>query len=324
MSSRQAHNKARITADVHTLCAYPDRVVGSAGHAAAREFARQRLTDLALEPLNGKDLVLPYDTHFANVAGVIPAADNTNLVGPRALNPVVIGAHYDTVPGTPGADDNAAAVAVVFEVASRLVSRPPARPIVVAIFDAEEPPYFHTQQMGSIRFVEDQLGRNAHAAVILDLIANRVRAPGLEAMVGIMGCESHPGWAEIVRPVARKHGPVLTLPNSLMPDMSDHYAFRLASRPYLFLSAGQGQHYHQPTDTPDNADLSKAARVADMVEELVRGVAATTWNGAQPHDTSLLDYERLGELVGYPQLEQMGVGSARDSYFALQRLLELV
>lgn len=181
-----------------------------------------------------------------------------------------------------------------------------------------------TTSLVAARFVNDQLDHNAHAAVILDLIANRARAPGLEDMVGIMGCESHPGWTEIVRPVAKEHGPVLTLPNSILPDMSDHYAFRLANSPYLFLSAGQGQHYHQPTDTPENADLNKAARVADMVEELVREVAATDWNGAQPHDTSQLDYERLVELVGNPRLEQMGVGSSRDSYSALQHLLTLV
>jgi Zn-dependent M28 family amino/carboxypeptidase len=52
--------------------------------------------------------------------------------------PLVIGAHYDAVPGTPGADDNASGVAVLLELAQCLAQQPPAVPIWLVAFDMEE------------------------------------------------------------------------------------------------------------------------------------------------------------------------------------------
>lgn len=183
----------RLRADVAALIAtFEDRRVGSAGHLAAREWVHRRLSGMGLEPYKDGEFVLPYgpEPHgagpgkrFANVVGVVPAAPGTS----PAAKPWVLGAHYDTVPFTPGADDNAASIAVVLEVAARLLERPVSRPVVVPIFDAEEPPYFHTELMGSVRFAKDHIGQNVHAAVILDLIAHPVPAPGLEDLVGLMG-----------------------------------------------------------------------------------------------------------------------------------------
>ena len=48
-----------------------------------------------------------------------------SLPGRQALSPVVIGAHYDTVPGCPGADDNATGVAVLLELSRRFSAQPP-------------------------------------------------------------------------------------------------------------------------------------------------------------------------------------------------------
>lgn len=57
-----------------------------------------------------------------------------------------------------GADDNAAAIAL--EVAARLRARPAARPVVIAQFDAEEPPFFHAPAMGSTRFHDPPSARS--------------------------------------------------------------------------------------------------------------------------------------------------------------------
>ena len=61
----------------------------------------------------------------------------------------LLGAHYDTVSGTPGADDNASGVAVLLEVArlARHLTLP--RPWAFAGFTCEEPPSFFTPYMGS-------------------------------------------------------------------------------------------------------------------------------------------------------------------------------
>ena len=62
---------------------------------------------------------------------------------------VVVGAHYDTVPGTPGADDNASAVAMLLELARLTHSQPAKCTIRFVAFPCEEPPHFHTDSMGS-------------------------------------------------------------------------------------------------------------------------------------------------------------------------------
>ncbi len=62
---------------------------------------------------------------------------------------VILGAHYDTVPESPGADDNASAVAVLLEAARLLRGHPTARTVRFIAFTCEEPPHFYTQTMGS-------------------------------------------------------------------------------------------------------------------------------------------------------------------------------
>jgi Zn-dependent M28 family amino/carboxypeptidase len=62
---------------------------------------------------------------------------------------LVIGAHYDTVIGTPGADDNASGIACMIELARLAMLQPPRRTLCFVAFCLEEPPVFMTQNMGS-------------------------------------------------------------------------------------------------------------------------------------------------------------------------------
>jgi Zn-dependent M28 family amino/carboxypeptidase len=62
---------------------------------------------------------------------------------------LIIGAHYDTVIGTPGADDNASGVAGLLELARITASRPAKRTVRFVAFCLEEPPAFGTEHMGS-------------------------------------------------------------------------------------------------------------------------------------------------------------------------------
>jgi Zn-dependent M28 family amino/carboxypeptidase len=66
----------------------------------------------------------------------------------------VTGAHYDTVPGTPGADDNASGVAVLLELARLVCRQFPATTLRFVAFTLEEPPYFRTSLMGSLVHAE--------------------------------------------------------------------------------------------------------------------------------------------------------------------------
>ena len=67
----------------------------------------------------------------------------------RADEIILLGAHYDTVYSTPGADDNASAVAVLLEVSRLLREHQCKRTIRYVAFACEEPPYFNVDAMGS-------------------------------------------------------------------------------------------------------------------------------------------------------------------------------
>jgi Zn-dependent M28 family amino/carboxypeptidase len=67
----------------------------------------------------------------------------------RPTELVVIGAHYDSAPGTPGADDNGSGVAVGLALAQYVQAKTPARTVRFVFFTNEEPPFFRTVSMGS-------------------------------------------------------------------------------------------------------------------------------------------------------------------------------
>jgi hypothetical protein len=88
----------------------------------------------------------------------MPARDEfacTVLATAGASAYYVVGAHYDTVPGTPGADDNASAVAVLLELARRVQQRRLKAPVLFAAFTLEEPPAHLTGHQGSRIFVRN-------------------------------------------------------------------------------------------------------------------------------------------------------------------------
>jgi len=86
---------------------------------------------------------------FRNIEATLPGRG-------RATEVVVVGAHYDSNRGTPGADDNASGVAALIELARLLradTARPPARTIHFVAFANEEVPFFGTADQGARRYV---------------------------------------------------------------------------------------------------------------------------------------------------------------------------
>lgn len=85
---------------------------------------------------------------------------------------VLIGAHYDSVHGSPGANDNATGVAALLEIARLLAENPPARTLRFVAFVNEEPPFFYTDEMGSYVYARRayQRGDNIIAMISLETI----------------------------------------------------------------------------------------------------------------------------------------------------------
>ena len=89
---------------------------------------------------------------------------------------ILVAAHYDTVPKSPGADDNATGVAVVLEVARLLGSRTTSRTLQVAFFDREE-----IGLLGSLAFTGSAARlKNLQGAIVLDMVGYACHTPGCQ------------------------------------------------------------------------------------------------------------------------------------------------
>jgi Zn-dependent M28 family amino/carboxypeptidase len=90
-------------------------------------------------------------------------------IGPETGPLVVLGAHYDTVPGSPGADDNASGVAALLEIARVLSEAPANGRLRCAFFVNEEPPWFQTEDMGSLHYARRARERGEDVVAMLSL-----------------------------------------------------------------------------------------------------------------------------------------------------------
>jgi len=82
---------------------------------------------------------------------------------------VIVGAHYDAVHGCPAANDNGSGVAGTLELARRFAALKPNRTIRFVFFANEEPPYFQTEQMGSLVYARACRARNENIVAMFSL-----------------------------------------------------------------------------------------------------------------------------------------------------------
>lgn len=295
-----------IEADTKALALPDGRRVGQPGHDIAREFLIRRLGEIGVEPLGGTSFELPFERdgqRFVNLVGVVRGTEG-------GLDPVLIGAHYDSVIDAPCADDNATAVAVTLAAAEHFQDKRPKRDVIIALFDSEEPPYFHTEAMGSTRFYEDHCqGMRFACVIIMDLIGHDVQInhpaasmmPTLQRLLFVLGSESDAALPDVVEWAGGEAKGLKVFPtlNRYIGDMSDHHAFRLGGQPFLFLSCGQGKHYHLPTDDLKWINFDKVRHVFALVVDLARKIDSTemTHEACDPVD---FEIRMVKKLVGFP------------------------
>jgi hypothetical protein len=214
----------------------------------------------------------------------------------------------------PSADDNAAGVAIMLEVAAGLVAEPLERDVIIAAFDAEEPPYFLSQDMGSTRFVADTLAGPVHLAVILDLVGHAVRIPGFDVdpdLMFVTGAESHPALPGILEGLDL---PIAAAARSRVGDFSDYAAFHQTGAPYLFFSCAEWEHYHRASDHPDVLDYPKMARLADDLERVLRRVDSVPTGYHATHDATAFEVASLERTIGHATLTAVAQQFGRTDY----------
>lgn len=264
---------------VHELCspACAGRAPGTPGGIRARQHIVSALQTYGLDPVEQRIGT----TAAANVIAAIPGEIDRW---------VMVAAHYDHLGGHigryyPGADDNAAAVAILVDVARRLKQfRPLGRGVLIAAFDAEEPPYFLTREMGSAYYVE-----NAHTVgpsvekidmmVCMDLVGHALGPPGLPSEVGqtlfALGAERSEGTLATLQSLARSESGLIVRPADaeIIPPLSDYNAFWRRQVPFLFLTAGRSARYHTVKDTEEHLDFGKMLATARFIERFVRAIS---------------------------------------------------
>ena len=127
--------KERLQAHLIQVARERDPYLATAGHFFVREYIRAQFAQWGtVEAHEFRE----QGTVFQNLILNLPAQDETRR---RSLPPILIGAHYDAVPGSPGADDNATGVAVLLELARFFAAAPIRYPIRLVAFDLEETSY---------------------------------------------------------------------------------------------------------------------------------------------------------------------------------------
>ncbi len=254
------------------------RAPGSEGSRKARAAIIAELVRCGVRPA-GAGFEHPTTGPGINVIG--------ELAGSEPGRYVVLSAHYDHLGRHDGeimngADDNAAAVGSVVEVACRLAKAPRRATLIVALWDTEEPPHFLQPTMGSRAWVETPHVPLAQveAAIVLDLVGGGMW-PGSPVHVAL-GAESSPALAQAIDATPVPAGLVvgqaglhlveqLVSSNTRQP-WSDYHYFREAKVPTLFLSNGQTEHYHTAHDDFATLDLDKLDRQTTWLAALVERV----------------------------------------------------
>jgi aminopeptidase YwaD len=196
----------------------------------------------------------------------VPAGRSVNVVATpvgfdRARPHLVIGAHLDTVPQAPGAEDNASGVGVLLAVAEAVAQRRTRLPVVLVAFGAEEPrgPGDDDHHYGS-RHYAAELGRRERTAVRAMVSLDRV---GVGATVPVGSATSSDPVQRSLLVAARSAG-VRTLAVAEQRS-SDHWSFVRAGLPAARLGSTSYAAYHSAADVPAVVQPDQLARVGRVV-----------------------------------------------------------
>ncbi len=196
----------------------------------------------------------------------------------------ILGAHFDTVAGTPGADDNASGVAVLLEVARLAQGLALPKPWSFIGFTTEEPPAFFTPYMGSRVYAKRARrdGERILGMLCLEMVGYYRQEPGSQFIPWTLSFLGYPTTGNFIglvsnrkskplmerlnkaiRAAARLPTATLTAPlgGLLLPEarLSDHANFWDEGYPAVMLTDTafmRNPHYHGPGDVMENLDLT--------------------------------------------------------------------
>jgi len=262
---------ARALRTIRALAGPGPREAASAAYRDAAQLVADRFRAL------GYDVRLQrFDVLGGTVDGTpVEAGSSLNVIAePAGFDPraphVVVGGHLDSVPDSPGANDNASGVAAVLELARMAARSPRQIPVVFVAFGAEErrrqSPTATQPALGSETYVGRQPRARADALwgmLNLDMV-------GDGSPVEIIGTDDR--MTRMAARAARR----LDLPFLRRPSVpnrySDHVSFADAGVPAAFLHTGDQADWHEPTDVAAVINLADLRRVGRLAWEILSSI----------------------------------------------------
>jgi Peptidase family M28 len=210
---------------------------------------------------------------------------------------ILVGAHYDSVIGSPGANDNASGVAAVLEIARLLKTETLSRTVRFVTFVNEEPPFFQTDKMGSRVYASRsrQRGEKIIAMLSLETIGYysnekgsqkypfpfRFFYPATGNFIGFVGNVSSRALVREAIKAFRRNTAFpsegIAAPSWIMrTDWSDNWSFCKEGYQAIMITDTalfRYQYYHSEQDLPDKIDYERMARVVVGITQIIRNLS---------------------------------------------------
>jgi hypothetical protein len=232
-----------------------------------------------------------------NIEGeILGASQGAAVSSPPPI--IIIGAHYDSVLGSPGANDNGTGVAATLALARRFVSAKPKHTLRFVAFVNEEPPYFLSGEMGSLVYARrcKEHGDKISAMISLETIGYFSEAPNSQTypspglglfypnvgnFIGFVSNVKSRALLRRVMALFRKHAKIPSEGASLpafIPGVSwsDQWSFWQHGYQAIMVTDTapfRYPYYHSSNDTPDKLDYDRFTLVVSGMEKVIRELA---------------------------------------------------
>jgi hypothetical protein len=256
---------------------------------AAASYIEGTLTELGYPPADE-----PFESRGRPVRNILAERRG----GTQAAEIVLVGAHYDSVLGSPGANDNASGVAALLELARLFAGEALPRTVRFVAFVNEEPPFSYSPEMGSLVHAQGARarGERIQAMLSLETIGFYSDAPNSQHYpvplslfyphtANFIGFVGNLGSRSLVRRALRSFRQTTAFPaeGAAVPERlpgvgwSDHWSFWQAGYPAIMVTDTafyRYPHYHTAGDTPERIDYERTARVVAGLARVIADLAA--------------------------------------------------
>jgi hypothetical protein len=219
-------------------------------------------------------------------------------IGTGKQRKLILGAHYDSFGGTPGADDNASGVAGLLELARMIAANPPDAEIELVAYTLEEPPFFGGTEMGSAVHADSVAKEKSRiiGVIVLEMIGYfsdepgsqnyplpilKAYYPGRGNFITVVSRWDQGSWIKDLKsamqgttalPVYSFRGPE-ALPGVDFSDHRNYWPHGIPAAMVTNTAFYRNTAYHSPDDTAERLDYDRMAMVVVSVFEAVRKLA---------------------------------------------------